>query len=269
VPLPAVPGTNHFISFDQALPQGAASVQADVVHGRDSSVHVGYAYYSVTQGKFFGFALGGKVGLSGKFYEVGHETFLNYESALPSGARPGQPGRLSPRGLGLTTEDRRLFRLQRLRDHHLALEILHHVGIEAYFGGTLGQGHLIDLVLQLEQRIEQIFRTRRAADHVDIRGDDLVHALQDRISIKWTAYRRACAHRDHPLGIGHLVVDTLHHRRHFQSDGAGDDHQVTLPGARTKDFRAEAGNVEAGRRRSDHLDSATGQSKRHWPNRRL
>src|SRR5882724_6241112 len=139
VPLPAVPGTNHFISLDQALPQGAASVQADVVHGRDSSVHVGYAYYSVTQGKFFGFALGGKVGLSGKFYEVGHETFLNYESALPSGARPGQPGRLSPPGLWLTTEDRRLFRLQRLRDHHLALEILHHVGIEAYFGGTLGQ----------------------------------------------------------------------------------------------------------------------------------
>ena len=44
------------------------------------------------QRKFFGFAFGRKFGLSGKFYEVGHEIFQNDEIALPSFARPDSRG---------------------------------------------------------------------------------------------------------------------------------------------------------------------------------
>src|SRR5580700_5965728 len=111
----------------------------------------------------------------------------NCRATLGQDSRGGCPTWLV---VGLTTGDRRLFWLQRLRDHYLAFEILHHIGVEPDFGGALGQRHLINLVLELEQSVEQIFRTRRATNHVDIRRDDLVHTLEDRIGIKRTPYRR-------------------------------------------------------------------------------
>jgi len=75
VPLPAVPGTDHLVSLNHALPQRTAAMQAFVVHGGDGSVHVGYADYFLTHWKFFSFTLGRKIGLSGKFYKIRHETF--------------------------------------------------------------------------------------------------------------------------------------------------------------------------------------------------
>lgn len=44
----------------------------------------------------------------------------------------------------------RSLRLQRLRDHYLLFEVFHHVRIEPYFGGLLGQSHGVDLVLQFQ-----------------------------------------------------------------------------------------------------------------------
>src|SRR5438552_8095146 len=80
------------------------------------------------------------------------------------------------------------FWLQRLRDHDLALEILHHAFIEPHFRGTLRQRHLVNLVLQLKQRVKQILRTRRASDHINVCGHDLVNSLQHSISIKGATY---------------------------------------------------------------------------------
>src|ERR1700747_2670066 len=81
----------------------------------------------------------------------------------------------------------RSFWLQGLGDHHLALEVLDHIFFETDFGGLLGQGHRVDLVLQLEQRVKQVLRTRRAANYVDIDGHDLVDSLQHGVGIKRAA----------------------------------------------------------------------------------
>jgi hypothetical protein len=80
----------------------------------------------------------------------------------------------------------RLFRLQGLRDHYLALKVFQHVWIEADLCRPLGQRHGVDFVLQLEQGIEKILGARRAAGDVDIGGYDFVDALQHGIRIERT-----------------------------------------------------------------------------------
>src|SRR5580693_8637439 len=69
---PAMPGTDHLATFDHSLPQRAAAVQADVVHGADRAVYVGYANGFCTAGKFFGFVGGWEFGFGGELRELGH-----------------------------------------------------------------------------------------------------------------------------------------------------------------------------------------------------
>ena len=54
-------------------------------------------------------------------------------------------------------------------------------------------------------------RPRAAADSrdVDVAGDDLVDAGDGRVVVVEAAARRAGAEREHPLGLGHLLVDAL------------------------------------------------------------
>ncbi len=42
----------------------------------------------------------------------------------------------------------------------------------------------IDLLLQLEDRVEQSFRSRRATWNVNINRDHLIHALHDRVVVE-------------------------------------------------------------------------------------
>src|SRR6266404_1522738 len=183
---------------------------------------------------------------------------------------------LSAENLELTSETRHLprcefplFRLHRLRYHHLPLEIFHHVFVQPHFCGLPGERYSVDFVLQAEQRVKQILRTRWAADHVNINRDDSVHTLQHGICIERSADRRACTHRNHPLRLRHLVVDALHYGRHLQRYRTRDNHEVCLPRAGTKDLRPEARNIKSCGRRGDHLDGAAGQAKRHRPEGRL
>src|SRR5271165_7300955 len=46
-----------------------------------------------------------------------------------------------------------LLRVCDLRDHHAFLEFFDHFRLEANVGGTLRQGHVVDLVLKLEQGV--------------------------------------------------------------------------------------------------------------------
>ena len=84
---------------------------------------------------------------------------------------------------------------------------------------------------------------RRAAGEVHVDGDDVVDALDDRVVVEHAAAAGADAHREHPLGVGHLVVDLAQDRRHLLADPAGDDHQVGLARAGPEDLHAEAGQV--------------------------
>src|SRR5665213_3430558 len=64
-----------------------------------------------------------------------------------------------------------------------------------------------DLHLQFEHRVEQPLGTRRATGQIHIHRHHLVNALDDRVVVEHPSARGACAHADHPLGLGHLVVD--------------------------------------------------------------
>jgi len=88
-----------------------------------------------------------------------------------------------------------------------------------------------DLVLELDERILYRLRAWRAAGYVYVYRDDLVHAEYDvGVASERTAGTGACAHRDHPFGLGHLLVERLDGLGHLEIDGARDDEYVGLAG---------------------------------------
>src|SRR6267378_3684492 len=80
-----------------------------------------------------------------------------------------------------------LSRRRTLRHHYSLLELIHHLRLQPHFRRPLRQGHLIDLVLQLQQGEKQPFGPRRASYDIHIHRNDLVHALQHRIRIERSA----------------------------------------------------------------------------------
>src|SRR5262249_46941785 len=142
--------------------------------------------------------------------------------------------------------DKPLYGVLHLGDHDLLLELFEHGFVEPDFGRPFHQGgHLIDLILQLEQRIKQILRPRGTTGNVDIDGDDLIHALQHSIGVKRTSNTRAGAHGNAPFRVRHLVPDPLQYRRHFKRDGTGNDHEVGLPRTGPKHLGSESRDIEA------------------------
>ena len=119
----------------------------------------------------------------------------------------------------------------------------------------------LDLLLQLEQALEQRLGARRAAGDVHVDRHDLVDAVDDVVAVvEGSAAGRAGAHGDDPLGLGHLLVEALEHRRHLLVDGAGHDHEVALARRGPEDLHAVPSDVEAGKARAEHLDRAAGEA---------
>ncbi len=120
---------------------------------------------------------------------------------------------------------------------------------------------LLDLALQLQQPLEERLGARRAAGDVDVDRHDLVDAVDDVVAVvERAAAGGAGAHADDPLGLRHLVVEALEHRRHLLVDGAGDDHEVALARRGAEHLHAVAGDVEAGEAGAEHLDGAAGEA---------
>src|SRR4051794_21517809 len=57
---------------------------------------------------------------------------------------------------------------------------------------------VLDLVVQLEDRVDEHLRPRRAPGEVHVHRDDVVDALDDRVVVEHAARTRAHAHREHP-----------------------------------------------------------------------
>ena len=108
----------------------------------------------------------------------------------------------------------------------------------------------------------------RAAGDEHVHRHDLVHALHERVVVEHAAHRRAGAHRDHPLGLGHLVVDAAQHRRHLPRHAPGDDHQVGLARRGAEHLGAEPRDVVARATHRHHLDGAARQPEGDGPDRR-
>ena len=131
-------------------------------------------------------------------------------------------------------------------------------------GGRRLLGHelvLLDLALQLQQALEERLGARRAAGDVHVDRHDLVDAVDDVVAVvERPAAGGAGAHADDPLGLRHLVVEALEHRRHLLVDGAGHDHEVALARRGAEDLHAVAGDVVAREARREHLDGAAGEA---------
>src|SRR4029434_1606479 len=75
-----------------------------------------------------------------------------------------------------------------------------------------------DLVLELHQTVDDALGARGATRDVDVHGNDGVDPLDRRVVVVEPSRAGADAEGDHPLGLAHLVVDPLEHRRHLVSD---------------------------------------------------
>ena len=81
-----------------------------------------------------------------------------------------------------------------------------------------------------------------------------------------TASIGAGIHRDYPPGLCHLIVDFAQCGSHFIAEGAGDNHQIGLPRARTK-YHSEAVQIVTRRRSVHHLYGTASQAEAHRPKR--
>src|SRR4051812_39199517 len=125
-----------------------------------------------------------------------------------------------------------------------------------------------DLLLELDDPVHQRLGAGRAAGHVDVDGQELVRAGHQRVVVEHPGARRARPHRDHPLGLEHLVVDAADDRRHLDRDPAGQDQHVGLAGGEPDDLGAEPGQVVPRRPdHGDHLDRAARQPEAERPHR--
>src|SRR5260370_5838032 len=82
-------------------------------------------------------------------------------------------------------------------------------------GAPEGTLLIVNLLLELKNRVEDGFGARRAAGDVGINGDDLIAALHDGVIIEDAAGSGASAHGDDPLGLGHLIVKLADDGSHF------------------------------------------------------
>ena len=142
-------------------------------------------------------------------------------------------------------------------DRLVAGPLLGSVGVVAGAPARVGVAH--DLALELVEPVHQRLGARRAARDVDVDRHELVGALDDRVVGEHPARRGAGAHRDHPLGLEHLVVQAADDGRHLDRDPAGEDQEVGLPRRGAHRLGAEAGDVVAGRDDRHHLDRAAGE----------
>src|SRR5688572_3360822 len=72
-----------------------------------------------------------------------------------------------------------------------------------------------NLFLHLHNAINQRFRARWTSSDVDVDRANLIDPLQHAIGAIHPTRRGTRAHREDPLGIGHLIVDLAHRWSHL------------------------------------------------------
>src|SRR3954452_3398508 len=183
-------------------------------------------------------------------------------------SRPGASGT----GRFLLPASRRLGRLgvlSRLSEHlDLALagrhDLLGAAGAVAVAPALLLV--VLDHVAQAEDPVHERLGPGRAAGHVHVDRHELVRR-RERVVVEHAHGAAAGAHRDRPLGLEHLVVQTPDDRRHLDRDPARQDDEVGLAGGGAQGLEAEARDVHARPDHAHHLDRAAGQAEREREDR--
>src|ERR1035437_7456693 len=89
--------------------------------------------------------------------------------------------------------------------------------------GSAGDVVGAHFLVESEDGVHQGLGSRGAPRSVDVHGDDLVDALNDGVVIEHASATCANSHRQHPLGLHHLVVDLAEHRGHLLRYPTGHD----------------------------------------------
>jgi len=142
---------------------------------------------------------------------------------------------------------------------------------EAQRGALSADGRhafLIDVPLDSHDPLDQLFGSWWASGYVHVDRNELIAPLDAGVRVKDSARAGASAHRDHPLGLGHLLIDLLENGEHLDPDAASDNHQVRLARAEPHDLGTKPGQIEATARGRHQFDATARGRKRHGPQAR-
>ena len=69
---------------------------------------------------------------------------------------------------------------------------------------------------QIDQEARDLWQAMKGGSPpCGLHGSALIDALDQRVIVEHATDRGARAHRDDPLGLGHLIVDAAQRRRHL------------------------------------------------------
>src|SRR5690242_630607 len=111
------------------------------------------------------------------------------------------------------------------------------------FGPGLAGAFVLDAGLELDEAVEDRLWTRWASRDVKMDRNNPINPLKNRVIVIRTAGTGARAERNHPLRLGHLVIDPAQDRRDAMCDGADYEQQVGLARSEARQRRAEAIDV--------------------------
>src|SRR2546427_128613 len=114
----------------------------------------------------------------------------------------------------------------------------------------------LDLRAELQEAVDQGFRSHGTAGDEDVRGDERVGPLDHRVGVVVrTAADRTLPHRDDPLGFRHLLVEPAHRGAELERNRTVQEKDVALPRRRAVDD-PESLDVVPRIRGRRHLDRA-------------
>src|SRR5271166_2568 len=80
---------------------------------------------------------------------------------------------------------------------------------------------ILDFFLQQHDGVNQLFWSRRATGNIDVHRNPLVNALHQRVIVEHAARGSACTHRNDPLRLRHLHVESADDWHHLLGNAAG------------------------------------------------
>src|SRR5947209_9662479 len=125
----------------------------------------------------------------------------------------------------------------------------------------------LDLRTELQEAVDQGFRSHGTARDEDVRGYECVRSFDDGVGVViGAATNRALAHGDDPLGFRHLLVQAAHRGTELQGDRTVQEEHVALPRGRPVND-AEPLDVVPRIRGRGHLDRAAHDAEHQRPGR--
>lgn len=125
-------------------------------------------------------------------------------------------------------------------------------------------------VFKLDYPLQKRLGTRWTSGDIHIDRKKLISPQNNTVlafESKRSTRNSAVAESHYPFWFGHLIIKGFDSGHHFFGDGAGDNHDVALPGGRPKNLGTKSRHVESCTAGGHHLDGATGYAEGKRPER--